>query len=210
MAYFTSNPDDLFFGEERMATIIREALRYADSDLEAKLHDVIHEACISNPEFDDWRDYATISVANAIGWHIPDYTDTGVILALVNWLEEAFTIRGLAENKDDIAIGNFAAEILRAALTPRPFGVSRLKQPEADWFQYSFIDTDDDTGEMNQFELTRAEALAYMKSWGKSHELIVTMKTPENCNANDIIDDFTYENGVLKMKNNDNDIELPF
>ena len=202
MAYFTSNPNDMFFDNERMTVIIREALRYADSDLEAKLHDVIHEACISNPEYDDWRDYATISIANAIGWHVPEYTDTGAILALVDCMEEAFVINGIA--------GNEAAEILRAALTPRPFGVSRLKQPEADWFQYSFIDTDDDTGEMNEFELTRAEALAYMKSWGKSHELIVTMKTEDNYNANEIIDDFTYENGVLRMKNNDNDIELPF
>lgn len=210
MAYFTSNPDDLFFTNERMATIIREALRYADSDLEAKLHDVIHEASVSNPEFDDWRDYATINVANAIGCHIPAYTDTGAIRSLVDWLEEAFTIRALAENESDVSIGNFAADILRAALTPRPFGVSRLKQPEADWFQYSFIDADDDTGEINQFELTRAEALAYMKAWGKSHELIVTVKTHTVFNTNEIIDDFTYENGVLRMKTDDNDIELPF
>lgn len=202
MAYITSNPN--------LQVIIREALRYADSDLEAKLHDIIHEACISNPEFDDWHDYATISIADAIGWHIPAYTNTGAILALVDWMEEAFMIRCLAENESDVAIGNFAAGILQAALTPRPFGVSRLKQPEADWFQYSFIDTDDDTGEMNQFELTRAEALAYMKAWGKSHELIVTIKTHNIFNTNEIIDDFTYENGVLKMKNNDNDIELPF
>ena len=202
MAYVTSEPN--------MEIIIRDALRYMDSDLEAKLDAIIHEACISNPDYDDWRDYATISVANAIGWHIPEYTDTRAILALVDWMEEAFTAREYADTEDDVAIGNFAADILQAALTPRPFGISRLKQPEADWFQYSFIDVDDDTGEINQFELTRAEAVAYMKSWGKSHELIVTIKTQDNCNANEIIDDFTYEDGVLKMKTNDDDMELPF
>ena len=202
MAYITSNPN--------MEIIIRDALRYMDSDIEAKLHDIIHEASISNPDDDDWRNYATISVANAIGWHIPDYTDTSAILALVDWMEAAFTTREYADNESNVAIGNFAADILQAALRPRPFGVSRLKQPEADWFQYSFIDTDDDTGELNQFELTRAEAIAYMKSWGKSHELIVTIKTQDVCNTNEIIDDFTYEDGVLRMKTNDDDIELPF
>ena len=202
MSYVTSEPN--------IQVIVREALRCADSDLEAKLASIIHEAQISNHEFDDWRDYATIKVANAIGWHIPDYTDTNAIIALTEWMEQAFTIRDLAENEADVAIGNFAADILQAALTPRPFGVSRLKQPKSDWFQYSFIDTDNDTGEMNQFELTRAEALAYMKAWGKSHELIVTIKTHNIFNTNEIIDDFTYEDGVLKMKTNDDDMELPF
>lgn len=202
MAYITSDIN--------MEVVIREALRNMDSDLEAKLASIVHEAQISNPEFDDWRDYATINVANAIGWHIPDYTDTNAIIALTNWMEAAFCRRANAEIADDVKIGDFAAEILQAALTPRPFGISRLKQPEADWFQYSFIDTDDDTGEINQFELTRAEAIAYMKSWGKSNDLIVTVKTHTVFNTNEIIDDFTYENGVLRMKTDDNDIELPF